>query len=240
MSAAAALSPRTGGDKPAVSLSVLQDILYDIVATGGADVAADVPLQAVEIFLHEHARSEKSRAEFLAFFEAHGLPTHVLPTVVGLSAPPPLTPSGGTALSAVGIPAPGPSRPSQPPPLPIGVSQPPPPPLAVPESREPITGAFRIDGGQPRALWVLLVAIALLLGGLLGLGYELYRGMQSELAHARAQGAAQQRFIERLEDRTAGLQQDISRNGELIEHVDTRSELLLDSLLPAPLARPED
>lgn len=235
MSAVAVLEPTTGDDQPGISLSVLQDILYDIVATGGADAVVDVPVDEVERFLHEHARDTKSEADFVAFFAQHGLPTHVTPTVVGLNAPAPL-PASQAPAAAPRPPAPITTAPGS---VAMATPPPPPPPIAHQRAAARQSGAFRVEGTRSRGvLWALLVVIAVLLGGLLGLGFELYQSMRAELRETRDLGAAQQRFIEQLDGRTSHLQADVSRNGALIEHVDSRSELLVDSLLPAPLARP--
>lgn len=56
------------------SLSELEDQLYDLLATGVAD--ASLPsgvLDAAQAFLHQHARERKSQADFMTFFEQHGL-----------------------------------------------------------------------------------------------------------------------------------------------------------------------
>jgi hypothetical protein len=52
----------------------LLDVLYEVLAQGGP--AGGKPTTAdVERFLHEHARSRKSTAEMLAFFQEHNLST---------------------------------------------------------------------------------------------------------------------------------------------------------------------
>ncbi|MFT3928364.1 MAG: hypothetical protein QM778_37900 [Myxococcales bacterium] len=52
----------------------LLDVLYEVLAQG-VPAGSKLTSADVERFLHEHARSRKSSAEMLAFFEQHGLPT---------------------------------------------------------------------------------------------------------------------------------------------------------------------
>ena len=56
-----------------IDVQAMQDLLYDILATGLDAEQASVPIDTVERFLHEHARTAKSPAEFAAFFAQHGL-----------------------------------------------------------------------------------------------------------------------------------------------------------------------
>ena len=58
---------------PARDVQAMQDVLYDILATGIDPEQAQLPLDAIERFLHEHARANKSPDEFRAFFAQHGL-----------------------------------------------------------------------------------------------------------------------------------------------------------------------
>ena len=51
----------------------MQDVLYDILATGLDPDQSDAPSEAIERFLFEHARAPKTADEFRAFFAVHGL-----------------------------------------------------------------------------------------------------------------------------------------------------------------------
>jgi len=215
MSAVPALDPIDEGVSGA-SLSLLQDVLYDILATDGAD--GDVPVEAVESFLHTHARRPHSREAFLAFFEAHQLSTHVTPTMLGEDSPalaqcmaPQDVITGNFTPTAV-----------QPPSLPaIGV--------AVASDPRP-----RIQGP---VLWAVAGTVVLVMGVMIGVGYQALTTVRGELQHARALGVSQQQALERLKDRTSTLQAGISHNDERISDVDDR-EQLLESLLPMPLDMP--
>jgi hypothetical protein len=57
------------------SVAELEDMLYDILASGADPNLDPKALEALQLFVHEHARSKKSQAEFLQFFAAQSLPT---------------------------------------------------------------------------------------------------------------------------------------------------------------------
>jgi hypothetical protein len=61
-------------DESVKSEAELLDVLYEVLAQG-VPAGSKITSADVERFLHEHARSRKSTAEMLAFFEQHGLPT---------------------------------------------------------------------------------------------------------------------------------------------------------------------
>jgi hypothetical protein len=75
MNAVAVATPKLTPTSPVgPSVADLEDLLYDILASGFDPNLPAATLEAVQVFVHEHARSKKSQAEFLAFFEAHALP----------------------------------------------------------------------------------------------------------------------------------------------------------------------
>lgn len=57
--------------------SELLDVLYEILASGLEPESATVSVSDIETFLHQHARTPKTRPEIEAFFVSGGLPTHV-------------------------------------------------------------------------------------------------------------------------------------------------------------------
>ena len=69
--AAQSISPEPSALDADVQL--MQDVLYDILATGVDPDQADAPSLEIEHFLFEHARAPKTAEEFRAFFAAHGL-----------------------------------------------------------------------------------------------------------------------------------------------------------------------
>ncbi|HEX2677527.1 MAG TPA: hypothetical protein VHM19_12830 [Polyangiales bacterium] len=67
-------APRMQGHAPLPPVEAMEDVLYDILATGVDPTAKVGTLEAVQVLLHEHARARKSQAELAAFFVEHGLP----------------------------------------------------------------------------------------------------------------------------------------------------------------------
>ena len=65
----------------------LEDLLYDILASGADPSLPAGTLEAVQTFLHEHARSKHSLPEFVTFFTSHKL-SMVRDTGFGLALPP--------------------------------------------------------------------------------------------------------------------------------------------------------
>jgi hypothetical protein len=79
----------------APALADLEDLLYDILASGADPNLGSKTLEAVQLFVHEHARNKKTHAEFVAFFEAQSL--SMLPERTALMALPPLEARGRAA-----------------------------------------------------------------------------------------------------------------------------------------------
>lgn len=58
---------------PTPSINELEDLLYDLLAAGGDANVNNAKLELIQAFLHEHARQRKTEAQFVSFFEQHGL-----------------------------------------------------------------------------------------------------------------------------------------------------------------------
>jgi hypothetical protein len=93
---------------PPTSAADLEDLLYDILAGGGDPSLAQEVQQAVQDFLHEHARQRKTQEEFEAFFAKHALPTQPERTLLTL---PPLESRGRAAETPALQPIPHPTDP---------------------------------------------------------------------------------------------------------------------------------
>lgn len=191
---------------PEPSVLELEDMLYDILASGADPSLPDGTLEAVQTFLHEHARSKHTLAEFLAFFAKHGLST-VKETTLTLALPPILEArSGGTS-----VPFPQPN-PAQPEPEPIEVA-----PVAVEKPRSPRTLA-----------WVCgIAALAAISGG----GWFGFTTTRAELDRMREEQRATQRELARVQAEAASLRQSVEQNDSLVRRVDRKSELLLQTLV---------
>lgn len=213
-------------------LPALADALYEIVSSGGG---LGMPRQAVvqvERFLHEHARKPKSRAEFVAFFEAQTLP---LPDGANGFAEPTLS-----ELSFGRMPIP--RAPEDPRPLSLDVMR------ELAEATNP-----RIELPEPQvsarptvaslAPWVILAVVVGLCGAGAWWGYETLTGLRGELREAERRGDESQRVVrelqgraQALEDRAEGIQSSIAASAELMQRMDQKSDLLLERL-PEPKPR---
>lgn len=202
-------------------LQVMQDLLYDILATGVDSERTDVSIQSIETFLHEHARAPKSFAEFRAFFAQQGLtsrmPAPVLPVVA------PLPPLKRVA------PAPVSRASSVPPALPMTARD------AVPfeEAFHPV----RFDVAQPverrrtRPLMGLFLATtALVIAAALYAGSLHLMEMRADLKRSEQQAEQNRALIESLRSQTVSFESSLAANGQLIERMEQKSDLMLDSL----------
>ena len=219
--AAQSVSPQPkmpGAAEPNADVQAMQDILYDILADGMDPERADVPTQAVERFLFEHARSPKSREEFRAFFSAHGLSLGMRPaSEAPLSLPPIQRPNADAGMPvqlpvelAVASRAPDPVRLA--------------PPAPVPAWRRP-------------AILGLWAAVALVTSALLALtayGFRAIVELKADLRHEAQQGRDDRQELKALRDHAVGLESSVAATGELVERVEQKSDLLIESLLPPP------
>jgi hypothetical protein len=191
-----------------VGESELLDVLYEVLAQG---VAPGSPLTTAEVeqFLHEHARSPKSLADMLAFFERHGLPR----TPGEYGADPELSElasglhrergprSGLLALDTeapLAVPPPDESGPIQ---------------KALPATApstplvDDATQRTRLAAPARTPRWLSFGALALGLLSLIGFGLSLQRGdqLEGELKRARLQLRATDDALTALERRAEGL-----------------------------------
>lgn len=204
----------------------LQDTLYEIVSNGLDPDESRVPITKVEKFLHEHARTPKSREEFVAFYETCSL---ALP-VAGS----PWSDSAGSEIRIVPLP---PVREPELRPLSLDV---------VRELGDDDTNPHMVllddDDPAPRArarmpmfaVWGALAAVTTLFLGTLWWGHGIVDSMRNELQVAQARGDQNERVIRQLEGRaqqiegrTADIQSSVAASGEMIQQMDQKSDLML-------------
>jgi len=205
-------------------VQAMQDILYDILANGMDSERSDVPMQEVERFLFEHARSPKSRDEFRAFFAEHGLSLrmHLAPEPAGLVLPPieraalpldrdmPVSVPVELAFSAHS-----------------GMS------TLLDDSER--TGAHvmpRRRLGRVFGLCAALACIAALLGVGGYHGYKTILGLQGELQRTAQHSRDNQQALEALRDHAADLESSVAATGQLVQRMDQKSDLLINTLMP--------
>lgn len=195
---------------PEPSALELEDLLYDILASGADPSLPAGTLDAVQTFLHEHARNKRSQAEFKAFFVQHKL-SMVKDSGIGFALPPVAmrTPSRSHA--------PVPQRALAPIPLPD------PEPIEV----QPV--AIAEAAAQSRvAIWA---AAAVVLAALSGGAFWAASSARSELEQVRAEQRASAATLERVQAEAASLRESLERNADLARSVDHKTELLLQSLV---------
>jgi hypothetical protein len=212
----------------AADVQAMQDVLYDILATGIDTEQNDVPSSEIERFLHEHARSPKSLDEFRAFFALHGLsvrarPTHQPPALVL----PPIErverPSTETVTVTI---------------LEDDADD--------DSGAEADTGTHRTASGtwaKPDAANRSRLAVIMLSVGacclLAALGFLLMRGfdtllvLRAELDRSVTQELQSRAEIQALRERAARLESSATATGELLQRMDQKNDALIQSLLAA-------
>jgi hypothetical protein len=192
----------TASVPPEPSALELEDMLYDILASGADPSLSAGTLAAVQTFLHEHARSKHSHAEFVAFFLRHGL-SMARDNTVTISLPPIETRPEPLPASQVFAPEPDP----------IEVT-----PVAVTRRREL----------SRRAWWACTGAA---LAAISCSAYLAVSVARAELEQVRAQERANAEALARVQAEAASLRQMLEQNAKLVERADDKSELLLQKLL---------
>lgn len=201
-------------------VDAMQDVLYDILATGLDPEQADAPTEQIERFLFEHARAPKPAAEFRAFFEEHGLTVR--------------REMGAASMDSFALP-----------PLEV-VAAPPPAAMHLPhdevgDADDEVTGQHATQAGfgarsawGMRAIWAGLALLCVGLVGALWAGYGVIQELRGDLDRAEQRSAEQDRVIDQLEGRAVGIQSSIEANGQLIQRMEQKSDLLIESLIHEP------
>jgi hypothetical protein len=215
-------------ENSATTDEMLQDILYDILATGIDARQTSVAPEDIERFLHEHARAPKSAAEFREFFDRHGLhaDTRTAESAI-LELPPITTPREASPQSVE-------------PPIELTLSDidpagfaddpfelkrvPPPPRRVVPRG----------------AAWLIVALLAIAFALLTWRGVATVSELRAEVSRASVRHQQDRSALRRLSDQTANLESSVAATGELVQRMDQKSDLLIDSLLarPKPAAKP--
>jgi hypothetical protein len=203
-------------------IEILQDILYDMLASGIDAEQTGVTTDEVERFLHEHAREAKTLSEFQAFFDRHGLDadprTHEsavleLPPITTLRETSSLPPQSLTALTAE---------------VPIELT------LAEIEEnglQAPISASLPPRFRVPRAVWIAIGCVGVALLVLAFRGYATVTALRSELDRASERHQQDRGAIQRLSDQTATLESNVAATGELVQRMDQKSDVLIDLVM---------
>jgi hypothetical protein len=200
---------------PEPTVLELEDLLYDILASGADPSLPAGTLEAVQTFLHEHARSKHTLPEFVAFFTTHKL-SMVRDTGFGLSLPPLelRAPKRAPELE------PEPELPTRAAPLPVSLE---PEPIEVaPVAAEPVARRGNT------ALWAAAAAVlAAISGGAICAAVSAY----SELESVRAEQRATAETLAQVQTEITRLRGSVEQSKELSRNADHKAELLLRSLV---------
>ena len=208
-----AVSPAAPPEPTALEL---EDILYDIVASGADPNLPAGTLEAVTAFLHQHARSKHSLAEFKAFFATHKL-SMVKDTGFGLALPPMMELRAASRAMER-----SPERTFDRMPLPE------PEPIEV--------GPVAVAAAERRSSVAIWASAAVVLAALSGGAFWAAADARAELEQVRAEQRAAAQTLERVSAEAASLRQSLEQSAELARSVDHKTELLLQSLV-SPLDR---
>jgi hypothetical protein len=186
------------------SLVDLEDLLYDILASGADPNLSTETIEAVQLFVHEHARSKKTQAEFLAFFAEQSLSTQ--PERSALMALPPLEGRGRAAET----------------PQLTSLPQQNDPPLSVAEA------VFVPDASTGLRVWTV-VAIFAAVSCVAGAAAYAFFDVREELAAMQSEAALNSAALTSARAETETLRADLRAQAERLEHAEHNSDLLLQS-----------
>jgi len=200
---------------PEPNVLELEDMLYDILARGADPNLAPGTLEAVQTFLHEHARSKRSLPEFKAFFASHKL-SMVREAGFGLSLPP--VELRSPTRTALPEPEPEPeleptraaARPTEPDPIEVA----------------PVAPERTQYYGRP-AVWASAVAVlaAISCGAMYAAA-----SARGELAHVRAEQQATAEVLAQMQTEVVRLRGTVDQNAQISRNLDHKTEVLLRTL----------
>lgn len=207
-------------------VSDLLDVLYEILASGLEPESATVSSSDIETFLHQHARSPKSRADMEAFFRQGGLPMQLDNFVR----------DSGLRLAAVSVPTPSTGGEVHAPdptgrhPVTISTVAPRPVPANVSQAVAPVRAAS--EASSVTRLWfafgVLCVALltALVFGGLS------LMSLRDQVAKTDANQRQLLTALSTLKDRTEHVDTRLNDQAKVIGESHQQLDRLVESFLP--------
>jgi len=210
--------------KPAPGLNELEDVLFDLLASGGIEPSlSHDKLDVIQTFLHEHARERKTHEQFVAFFEQHALPMQpVRPNLLAL----PVVDARSRSARAPLLIDPAPDT------APLMAAQ-----SLAPAALE--TFAPAAVSGKPASrssgwLWALgFGAIA----GLMALGIGAVIELRSELQQLRAEATHGALELEQLRTEVGRLRAQVQETGHAVTRTEHKAQLLMQTVA-SPLVDP--
>ena len=213
-----------------IDVQAMQDLLYDILATGVDAEQASASIEAVERFLHEHARSAKSPEEFAAFFAHQGLTVSGRsPRPAAVVALPPIQRPVQVDAPVLKFPVELTSSAGSHEALPLESPFAPVAPIA---SIAPNARARRLRAVMAWGTAVAAVAALAALGYVGYVGYATINNLEQRLDQTHAAAQADRQVIHTLASQQVDLESNIAASAQLIERMDQKSDLILESILP--------
>ena len=209
--------------KPIPALPELEDVLFDLLSSGGIDPnLTHDKLEAIQSFLHEHARDRKTHEQFVQFFERESL--SMQPERPNLLALPLIDARSRSARAPLLLDStPSPVRAEALDPLAAA---------AVP-ALEPLAPAAAVSSKTPAPrgasgwLWALgFSAIA----GLMALGVGAVIELRSELQQLRAEATHAALELEQLRSETERLRAQVQEQSQAVARSEQKAQLLLQTL----------
>lgn len=213
------------------NVSDLLDILYEILASGLEPEGACVSSSDIETFLHQHARSPKTRPEMEAFFQQAGLPTQIDSFVrdSGLRLASVSAITGGSGAGDLNAPEGNTGRHA----VTQSVAAPRPVAPVVPVAIEAAAITTSSERSSSVRLWtaVSVVCAALLVACVFGgLALMNLRDQQAAAAINQQQVLA---AIESLKTRTENVDARLNDQAKVIDATNANLDRLVESFLPA-------
>jgi hypothetical protein len=217
-----------------VTVETLEDILYEIVATGLEPSEPGLNTRDIEEFLHEHARAAKPKEDFLKFFKDHKLSTdpNVHLKSVGLALLPTKIETPANATSQSPISKSVETNKSNATDEPVSSPR----LMLVGDSEESSEVRIRREqqhhSDTPLLGWLAILLIAALFGLTIGLGYLLFEEVRRNIDQTKALQMENLRLVEAIKSQVTTLQIDVASNREDIQKLQAKTDLVLDSLIP--------
>lgn len=210
-----------------VDVHAMQDLLYDILATGVDAEQASVSIEAVERFLHEHARTAKSPEEFAAFFARQGLTVSGRsPRPAAVAALPPIQRPVQPEAPVLKFPVELASSPGSHDAVPLDS------PFAAVAPFAPAAPAARARNLRAYLAWGTAAAAMAALGALGYVGYVTIADLEQRLDQTHAAAQADRQVMHALEHQQVNLESNVAASAQIIERMDQKSDLILDSIQP--------
>jgi hypothetical protein len=205
-------SAQQPASKPVPGLHELEDVLFDLLASGGIEPnLSHDKLEAIQSFLHEHARERKTHAQFVAFFEKEALPMQ--PERPNLLALPLVDARSRSArapllLDPLALPQAEPA---------LGERE-----LAAPVQAAPLPAAPALDlptGAERRVAWPWVLGFGVA-AGFLALGVVGVAELRSELQELRSEARQGAQQLEQLRSETERLRAQVKENAQAAARTD--------------------